>query len=447
MRERITGDHSALRAIHPCNLLIRVIRDSDNHHRRIGGICDTIPFFVIVKILIIHQHFKTPATGGAIRSYYLAKALVDKGIRTEVITAHNVAGYKNEIVDGISVQYVPVAYDNRFPFTKRVISFFRFVREAVRIARRHRDADLCYAISTPLTTGLAAMFIRKYYGVPYVFEVGDLWPDAPVHMGFIKNTLLKRSLYWMEKAIYKNATSVVALSKPIREAIMRKVSAKTVYVLPNMADTDFYHHAQKTAALEDKFGVRGKFVVSYLGALGVANGLRYFVDCAAASQREGLPIHFMLCGDGAMENDLKAYANALHLPNLSFIRFQDRDGVRDVMNVTDANFICYQPVEILQTGSPNKYFDGLAAGKLTVVNFGGWVREEIEREGCGVYADPKDAPSFVKAIKPFIEDAGLLNAYQQAGRKLAERKYSRRVLGEMFVDILSTSREMSLRKL
>ena len=404
----------------------------------------TIPFFVIVKILIIHQHFKTPATGGAIRSYYLAKALVDQGVRTVVITAHNCAGYKNDIVDGISVQYVPVSYDNRFSFTKRVISFFRFVRQAVRIARRHRDADLCYAISTPLTTGLAAMFIRKYYGVPYIFEVGDLWPDAPVQMGFIKNSLLKRSLYWMEKAIYKNATSIVALSQPIREAIMRKASAKTVYVLPNMADTDFYHPAKKTTALEEKFGVRGKFVVSYVGALGVANGLRYFVECAAASQREGLPIHVILCGDGAMENDLKAYANSLQLSNLSFIPFQDREGVRDVMHVTDANFICYQTVDILETGSPNKYFDGLAAGKLTVVNFGGWVREEIEREKCGVYADPKEATAFVKAIRPFIGDARLLNAYQQAGRKLAERKYSRRILGEMFVDVLLTSREMSL---
>lgn len=399
-----------------------------------------------MKILIVHQHFKTPATGGAIRSYYLAKALAGKGIRTVVITAHNGAGYKNEMVDGISVHYVPVAYDNRFPFTKRVIAFFRFVREAVKIARRHRDADLCYAISTPLTTGLAATFIRKYYGVPYVFEVGDLWPDAPVQMGFIKNKLLKRSLYWMEKAIYRNSTSIVALSQPIRDAIMRKVSAKTVYVLPNMADTDFYHPAEKTTVLEKKFGVRGKFVVSYVGALGVANGLRYFADCAAASQREGLPIHFVLCGDGAMDNDLKVYANGLQLSNLAFIPFQDREGVRDVMNVTDANFICYQPIEILETGSPNKYFDGLAAGKLTVVNFGGWVREEIEREGCGVYADPKDATSFVKAIKPFIKDAALLNAYQQSGRKLAERKYSRRMLGEMFVDVLLTSREMSLRR-
>jgi hypothetical protein len=35
-------------------------------------------FFCSVKVLILHQHFNTPEKGGAIRSYYLAKALVDQ---------------------------------------------------------------------------------------------------------------------------------------------------------------------------------------------------------------------------------------------------------------------------------------------------------------------------------------------------------------------------------
>ena len=399
----------------------------------------TIPLFVIVKVLILHQHFKTPATGGAIRSYYLAKALVDRGIETVVITAHNDAGHKTVTVDGIRVEYAPVSYDNRFGFTQRVISFSRFVGEAAKIARRHSDADLCYAISTPLTTGMAAMLIRWNHRMPYIFEVGDLWPDAPVQMGFIRNRLLIRALYGMEKAIYRKATSVVALSESIRDAIIAKVPGKTVHVIPNMADTDFYYPQQKKVSIEEKFGVRGKFVVSYIGALGVANGLRYFIDCAGVSQREALPIHFIISGDGAMLENLKAYVAELQLNNITFIPFQDREGVREVMNATDANFICYQPVKILETGSPNKYFDGLAAGKLTVVNFGGWVKEEIELERCGVYVDPRDACSFTNAIKPFLDDARLLREYQDTGRKLAEKKYSRRMLGEMFVDMVATN--------
>ena len=40
-----------------------------------------------MKVLILHQHFNTPEKGGAIRSYYLAKALVDRGIDRDRLSA------------------------------------------------------------------------------------------------------------------------------------------------------------------------------------------------------------------------------------------------------------------------------------------------------------------------------------------------------------------------
>ncbi|MEX2230610.1 MAG: glycosyltransferase family 4 protein [Cyclobacteriaceae bacterium] len=392
-----------------------------------------------MKVLILHQHFKVPHRGGAIRSYYLAKALVEKGAAVVVITAHNEGGCRKENVEGIEVHYLPVPYDNRFGFNKRLAAFFRFVIKSVKFAAPHRDADVCYAISTPLTTGLAALMIRRLYKVPYIFEVGDLWPEAPIEMGFIRNRLFHRPLYKLEKAIYKRAESIVALSPAIRDVIVKKISGKTVHVLPNMSDTDFFKPEEKRAALEEKFGVNGKFVVSYIGAMGVANGLAYILECAKVCQDENVPIHFLLCGDGAMVDELKRSAEELSLRNLTFVPFVNRDGVGEIMNITDAILICYQPVKILETGSPNKYFDGLAAGKLTIINFGGWIKGEVEKEGCGVYVDPKEPGDFLRKVRPFMDDPVLLKKYQDAGRLLAERKYSRRILGEKFWGLVAGS--------
>ena len=389
-----------------------------------------------MKVVILHQHFKIPQHGGAIRSYYLARALVEKGVNTVVITGHKEPGYRNENVEGIEVHYLPVPYDNRFGFNRRVYAFFQFVIKSVRFAARHRDADRCYAISTPLTTGLAAMLIRRLYKLPYIFEVGDLWPDAPIEMGFIRNPFLKRMLHRMEKAIYRRAESIVALSPAIRDVIREKISGRTIHILPNMADTDFFRSEKKNPDLEEKFNVKGKFVVAYIGAMGVANGLHYILESAQASQREGLPIYFLLCGDGAMLDELKKSAQKFSLQNLSFLPFRNRHGVGEILNVTDASFTSYLPVTILETGSPNKYFDGLAAGKLSVINFEGWIREEIESEGCGVYVNPSEPLDFVQKIKPFLEDEVLLKKYQRAGRALAERKYARRILGEKFYKVV-----------
>jgi glycosyltransferase involved in cell wall biosynthesis len=391
-----------------------------------------------VKVLLLHQHFNTPANGGAIRSYYLAKALVDCGVGVVVITGYNGLTYKFENVEGIEIHYVPIPYHNRFGFWKRCISFLKYNFAVARLAGKIQDISICYAISVPLTIGLAAYWIKLQYKVKYIFEVGDLWPEAPIQMRFVKNYFFKEFLYGLEKFIYRNASSVVGLSVMIKEVIEKKVPGKTVHLIPNMADIDFYRPETKDPGLLQKFGVKDKFVVSYIGAIGLANGLDYYVECARACQQAELPVHFLLCGDGALLEYFQRVVKQHQLNNFSIVPFLNRDGVREVMNVTDATFICYKPLPVLETGSPNKYFDGLSAGKMIIINFGGWIKNEIERHQCGIYVNSKFPSDFVKKIGPLLGDDQKLKQYQQASRQLAEAAYSRKILGERFASILKS---------
>lgn len=388
-----------------------------------------------MKVLILHQYFNTPATGGPLRSYYLSKALIDQGFEAVVITSHNQSSYKIASIEGIQVHYLPVSYDNRFGFYKRTYAFIRYAMRAIRIARKIDDIAYCYAISVPITVGIPALWLNQFYGIRFIFEVGDLWPDAPIELGFVKNKLLRAFLYRMERRIYKRAHAIVALSPAIKEHIEAKVPGKDIHVIPNMADTIFYHPEPKVDLIVEKFKAKNKFVVSYIGAVGFANGLDYYLECARASQKAGLPVLFLLCGDGAFVDNLKTSASRLMLENLIFIPFQHREGVREIMNVSDTVFISYRPFPILETGSPNKYFDGLAAGKLILINFGGWIRKDIEHHQCGVYLDSKYPHEFVQKIQPFLEDNTLLQQHQSNARKLAELKYSRVALSGQFVNL------------
>jgi glycosyltransferase involved in cell wall biosynthesis len=136
-----------------------------------------------------------------------------------------------------------------------------------------------------------------------------------------------------------------------------------------------------------------------------------------------------------MRESLQESTGQLDLQNLSFVDFVNRDGVNEVMSVTDAVFICYKPIPILETGSPNKFFDGLSAGKLIITNFGGWIRQEIEENRCGVFVDPQKPDDFVNKMAPFILNQLLLQEFQIASRALAERKYSRELLSKEFVGL------------
>lgn len=397
----------------------------------------TMVFYFLygVKVLILHQYFNTPVTGGALRSYYLATALADAGIETVVITTHNHPERRKDFVNGVEVHYLPIPYDNRFGFIKRISSFLKFVSSIVREADEFKDADVCYAISTPLTIGLAAIWIKKRFRIPYFFEVGDLWPEAPVQLGIIKNSLLKAILYKLERSIYKRSEAIVALSEAIKTEIQKKVTGKEIHVIPNMADTDFYKPEVKRPELEAKFGVQNKFVVSYIGTMGLANGLEFFLACAEGCIK--LPIQFLLCGEGAMLEKLKRIAHEKRLNNVSFIPVQNREGVRAVLYVSDAVFISYQQLPVLETGSPNKYFDGLAAGKLMVVNVGGWMKNEIEQHACGFAVNNPQA--FLKKIELFISNPDQLRQCQSAARSLAERIYSRKLLSENFLRVVQSS--------
>lgn len=388
-----------------------------------------------MKVIILHQFYNTPDAGGALRSYYLTTALAEQGIHPVVITSHNGAGIKSVQQDGIELHYLPVTYDNRFGFFKRIYSFLKYVFNTVSYVGQFHNADVCYAISTPLTTGLAALWIKFRYNIPFYFEVGDLWPEAPIQIGFVKNPLLKLFLYKLEKIIYRNAKAVVALSPLIREDIKKKAQGKSVYLIPNMADTEFFQPEVKRFDYLEKFNLHEKFVVSYIGTLGLANGLHYMIECATLTQRLELPIQFLLCGNGATKETLMNRAKNLNLQNISFIPFQNREGVKAVLNVTDAVLVCYEPLQVLETGCPNKLFDGLSAGKLIILNFNGWLKNELEVHHCGIVVNPHNTQDFVDQVQPFMMDSLKLNAYQEAARALAVTKYSRKIISQLFLQL------------
>src|SRR5690606_36940722 len=121
----------------------------------------------------------------------------------------------------------------------------------------------------------------------------------------------------------------------------------------------------------------------------------------------------ILCGDGAMRSNLLNEAEQRRLTNVSFIPIQNREGVKEVLNVTDAAFISYQPLPVLETGSPNKYFDALAAGKMIAVNFKGWINDEIEAYACGIFVDPLIPEAFRMKVSALAMNPDLLHTYQK----------------------------------
>ncbi|WP_323755432.1 glycosyltransferase family 4 protein [Roseivirga sp.] len=392
-----------------------------------------------MKILYIHQYFKTPQEGGAIRSYYLAKGLVDQGFEVEMITSHNASIYQKTVIDGITVHYLPVYYSNDLGFLKRIYSFYSFQKKAKQlISKEGLSFDLAYLTSTPLTVGLVGLWLKKRLNKPYIFEVRDLWPTAPIQIGAIKSRWLKKWLYALEKKIYVQAEKIIALSPGMEDWIREVVPEKEVHMIPNMADCEFFSKELKDPKLTSFYNVNNAFVITYLGSIGITNHLEFLLVVAEKCLKLRLNIKFKIVGEGAKLQRIKLEAYLKKLNNVEFYGHQNKEGVRRILNVTDATYVSFANFPVLSTNSPNKMFDSLAAGKLTIVNSLGWTKDLVEENKCGFYTNPEDANDFIQKITPFIEQKDKLDTYKNNARIVAEKLYSKRLQVQKLIAVLES---------
>ena len=278
------------------------------------------------RILYIHQYFKTPQEGGAIRSYYLAKGLVESRFQVEMITSHNESMVCVKEVDGIKVHYLPVTYSNEMGVLKRILAFLKFARVSKRYIKKLQGVDLAYVTSTPLTVGLIGLWIKRKLKIPFIFEVRDLWPTAPIEMGVIKNSLLKNYLYRLESRIYEEAEKIVALSPGMRDWIKKVVPMKEVYIIPNMADCQFFKKEIKDPKLIDFYHADKPLVITYLGSIGATNHLDYLLEIADLALKQELNISFKVVGTGSQLRNIKLNAFLKKLSNIEFIGYQNKEG-------------------------------------------------------------------------------------------------------------------------
>src|SRR5690606_9974442 len=180
------------------------------------------------------QYFTTPSEPGGTRSYWIAKELIKNGYEVTMLTSSSSIEDKivKKNIDGINVIYLSVAYSQQMNIWERAKSFFEFMWRSSTIALKMKDIDLVIATSTPLTVGLPALLLKKIKRIPFIFEVRDLWPEVPIQMKGIKNAVIIKLLKWFEKAIYKNARHIVALSPGMAEGVIaRGIDKKKVSVI------------------------------------------------------------------------------------------------------------------------------------------------------------------------------------------------------------------------
>lgn len=402
-----------------------------------------------MHVAYIHQHFSTKRGATGTRSYEMSRRLIGAGHRVTMICgayelsdtggAGSATGAVSESeVDGIRVLRVNEPYANRMGFARRVMAFGRFARAAEKLVVR-LDADLVFATSTPLTAGIPGMKGARRLGVPFVFEVRDLWPELAIAMGVVRNPLLKWYLRRMERRIYFAASHIIALAPGIKEGVAATgYRADRISMIPNSCDLDLFVPSDEP--LDDaRFGAADDFRLVFTGAHGRANGLEAVLDAAAELKRRGVRgVRFVFIGDGGRREPLLERSRREGLDELTcWVKSMPKEELARILPRMNAGMMILKNVPAFYYGtSPNKFFDYIASGLPVLNNYPGWLAGLIEEHRCGAAVRPDDAKAFADAVLKLLQNRDEIREMGRRARMLAEAEFSRDMLGERFVGVL-----------
>ncbi len=396
-----------------------------------------------MNIVYIHQYFRTPEEAGGTRSYFIARALVEAGHHVTMIGSKpegQAESVKYYTTDGFRVISIRNYYANRLGVFERLKSFFRFMWKATRVLFTQKEVDLVIATSTPLTVGIPALLFKKIRKTPYLFEVRDLWPEAPIQLGALKNPLLRKLALVLEKMICRNASHIVALSPGMKEGVAKVLgSAENISMIPNMAKIDRFWQRERDAILMEELGLNNStFKIIHFGAMGISNGLDYILDAAAILKSRGWnKIQFIFLGDGGVAPRLIERKSAEALDNVLFFPKEPMARTSEIVNLCDASIVPFLNLPILYTNSPNKLFDSLSAGLPVIVNSAGWTKQMVEENKCGAYVDPDNPNELANLAMDWESNADLVKTMGANARRLAETTYDKSILCNEFVEVVN----------
>ncbi|RMG16384.1 MAG: glycosyltransferase WbuB [Bacteroidetes bacterium] len=398
-----------------------------------------------MKILYLQQLLVLPGSSGNMRSFELARQWAQQGHEVSILCSHAAFPPEHPCIkagkfpcrfryEGLELLVVKVPYHHLMPFGRRVLAFLAFFFKAWRLGRTLKGYDLILAYSAPLSVGELGRRLARYHGIPWVFEIADVWPDVPIGMGIIRQPLLVRWLYRRAQLLYREACKIIVFSEGMLQQLLQHgVNPSKIEVIHNGVNTRAQPFVSRTALPQKPVQVL------YAGTVGRANGVDQIVQVAHYLQAAGKQLlQFTILGNGNDLQRVKKLAARLQLQNLRFLHEVPQQQVAHILAGAHIGLVCFAPFPVLEANGATKFFDYLASGLPIVINYQGWQAHYLHAYQCGLSGQQGDTEAFARNILRLAEDPQLRQTFSQNGRKLAERMFDRSLIAQKTLAVMQS---------
>ena len=395
-----------------------------------------------MKILYLYQYFSTEQGSWGTRAYEFSRRWVREGDQVTMVTSVydksdlNPKGLIDRLeTDGIDVRVVNVKLSNKHGLLMRVLTFMAYTMVASAFALFAR-ADVVLASSGPLTIGIPGLVARWIRRRPLVFEIRDLFTEGVRQLGIVRSGLGLWALQTLETRCCKAANEVVALSPGMAEWVHRHAPKARVHIIPNAADIELFGTPPRRPPTPAPDRHQDHRWAVYAGTLGRANQCEVLLDVAEMLQRQESSARILLIGDGSERARLQQESEDRRLTHIRFIDLMPRSSLSAWLAEATMTLLIFRPLPVLDTTSPNKLFDSLAAGVPVIQTTQGWIRDLLEKEQCGLTVDGQNATDLASAIERIATDETLREAMSQNARRVALEQFDRNTLSDQMRAVL-----------
>jgi glycosyltransferase involved in cell wall biosynthesis len=407
-----------------------------------------------VRILLLHQYFLGQNESGGSRWNEITRVWAEEGHEITVLAGmvHYAKGLKDERFEGkyfykespqkgINVIRSHVSEAYNVNFLGRLWAYFSFAFSATLagLFKTEGKYDIIVATSPPLFIGIPTYLISLFKRIPYLFEIRDLWPESAIDTGVLQNKLIIKFAYKFEDFIYQKSAKINVLTPAFRSTLIEKkgISPEKICFIPNAADFSLSEELlQNFDAKEFKadLGLKDKFVVTYVGAHGIANHLIQVVETAEILKDTN--VHFLMIGDGMQRQELIAEVNRRNLTNIQFLPSVSKKEVFKYILASDMGMSVLKKVETFKTIYSNKTFDYMSCKKPILMAIDGISRELLEKAQAGTYVEQENPDDFANKIKIYLSNPERLLEEGANGYHFAKKHFDRDVLARQYSQIL-----------
>ncbi len=407
-----------------------------------------------MNILLIHQYFLEENDPGGSRWNEFTRIWTDKGHQVTVLAGmmhyngkEKIAEYKGKYFvkkqqGNVTVLrcHVSEAYNKNF--LGRLWGYFSFMFSSLYagLFKAKGKFDVVIVTSPPLFVGASGYLVSRLRRMPFVFEVRDLWPESAIDTGVLTNKFIIRLAYWVEGFIYKRAKLINVLTPAFYKTLRDKkhIPENKLIQISNAADFSLSEkllHDFDRAAFRRQHDLDGHFVITYVGAHGVANHLEQVLEAGEALKDTN--VLFLLIGQGMEKERLKKMAADRKVTNVRFLDPVPKAEVFRYILASEMGASVLKRVDTFKTVYSNKTFDYMSCKKPILMAIDGVSRELLEDAQAGTYVEPENISEYDRVIREYLADLSRLEREGVNGYKYAQENFDREVLATKYLDYIS----------